>query len=442
MSSNDKTHSNSRKFHSAASKVLAGGVSRQMVDRLPHPDYVSHGKGCRVTDVDGVTRIDFANNTGSLIHGHAHPEIVEAVSQQLKKGTAFSLATEAELQLAQCLCARNSNFEKIRFMNSGSEAVMAGIKAARASTGRAKIAKCEGCYHGTYDFAEVSQSSTPANWGDPDRPNAISAVPSTPQSVLDEVIVFPLNDVQHTIAILEPYKTELACVLIDPLPHRAGLMPVTLEFMTALREWTRENGILLLVDEVLSFRMNYGGALDWYEIRPDFIALGKIIGGGFPVGALAGTDESMSVFDRDSPNRVSFSGTFSANPITMTAGRVAMDMFDREAVLKLNELGERVRTRIRSIIREVGITAYVTGTGSMFRIYLKEEPPTDYRSAYLNPTEAMETELLIDFLYRNGCILINTCTAALSTVTTETEIDYLSEVLEAGLRKILNRRKA
>ena len=441
MSLNDNKNSKSRKLFSEANKVLAGGVSRQMVQRNPHPDYVSAGQGCRVTDIDGVTRIDFANNTSSLIHGHAHPEIVEAVTKQLKNGTAFSLATEAELQLAQSLCARNSSFEKIRFMNSGTEAVMAGIKAARAITGRTKIAKCEGCYHGTYDFAEASQSSTPDNWGSPDRPAATPAVPGTPQSSLEAVVVFPLNDIERTIAILDQHKTELACVLIDPLPHRAGLIPVTKKFMTALREWTRNNGSLLMVDEVLSFRMSYGGAQEWYEIQPDLSALGKIIGGGFPVGALAGTNESMSVFDSKSVNHVSFSGTFAANPITMTAGRVAMDLFDRKSVQQLNELGDFARKRIEEVIKSVAVAAHVTGAGSMFRIYLKEEPPTDYRSAHLNRSEAAETAFLVDFLYHNGCIMINTCTAALSTATTESEIKFLAETIEAGLQEVVNRRQ-
>ena len=154
----------SQSLYKEALQVLPGGISRNTIFRRPNPDYVDFGKGCRVTDLDGVTRIDFANNMASLIHGHAHPAIIEAVTHQLQQGTAFTMATEAELRFAQHICDRNQGFEKIRFMNSGTEAVMAGIKAARAITGRPKIAKSEGAYHGTYDYAEVSQKSNPKNF--------------------------------------------------------------------------------------------------------------------------------------------------------------------------------------------------------------------------------------------------------------------------------------
>jgi len=396
--------------------VIPGGVSRKMVARDPHPDYVAHGEGCRVTDVEGITRIDFANNTASLIHGHAHPAIVDAVTKQLQLGTAFSMATESELRLAQHLCGRNANFDQIRFMNSGTEAVMAMIKVARAVTGRSKIAKSEGAYHGTYDYAEVSQSSRPENWGSDANPASVPVVAGTPQSALNDVVVLPFNDVPRTIELLDQHKDDLACVLIDPLPHRIGLIPATDQYIKAIRQWTTANKSLFAFDEVISLRMGYGGAQDWFpEVQPDLTAMGKIIGGGFPVGALAGKAEFMSCFSPQQGLPFSFSGTFSANPITM------------------NQLGDYTRKEIAAAIDSLGATACVTGAGSMFRVYLKSEPPVEYRSAWQSPQEAAKVACLVNHLYDSGFMLINTCAGALSTAISKTEVDQMVEALAKGL---------
>lgn len=433
-----ETKSQSRSLYEEALEVLPGGISRNTIYRKPNPDYVSHGEGCRVTDIDGKTRIDFANNMASLMHGHAHPAIVNAVTEQLNRGTAFTMATEAELRFAQHICSRNEGFEKIRFMNSGTEAVMAMIKAARAITGRPKIAKSEGAYHGTYDYAEVSQKSKPENWGSETSPASVPVVEGTPQRALDDVVIIPFNDIDRTIDLLNQHKDELACVLIDPLPHRVGLFPACPKFMKAIREWTVENGSLLCLDEVITFRMGYGGAQDWFpDVQPDLTAMGKIIGGGFPVGGLAGKDEFMSCLD-PTKDRLPFpfSGTFSANPITMTAGRVAMELFDKAAVEKVNQLGEYARKEISAAIQSTGITACVTGAGSMFRVHLKHEPPIEYRSAYQDADEVRKIKFLIDHLYDDGFMMINTCSAALSTVLGETEVDQMVESLASGMSKL------
>ena len=173
MTNGPTSQSKSRQLFESARQIMPGGLSRNTIYREPNPDYAAFGQGCFVTDIDGVQRIDLANNMASLIHGHAHPQVVAAVTEQLQRGTAVTMATEAEFELAQLLCNRVPWFDKIRFMNSGTEAVMAAIKAARAITGRPKIAKAEGTYHGTYDFAEVSQNASPENWGDVEHPASV-----------------------------------------------------------------------------------------------------------------------------------------------------------------------------------------------------------------------------------------------------------------------------
>src|ERR1044072_4928153 len=339
--------SRSAALYERALKVLPGGVSRNAILRGNHPTYVEYGKGCRVTDIDGVTRIDFSNNMASLIHGHACPEIIDTVTEQMTRGTAFMMGTEIEVRYAEHLCSRNASFEKMRFMNSGTEAIMVALKAARAFTGRPKIAKAEGAYHGVYDYAEVSQGSTPATWGGIDHPRSVPLVHGTPESALKDVVVFPFNDTECTLAILDEHARDLACVLIDLMPHRVGLCPADAEFVTALRKWSERHGVLLVFDEVITFRAEHGGMQARYGVTPDLTALGKIIGGGFPIGAVAGRAEVMDVLNPQSPRYVfPHSGTFTANPISMTAGMAAMLKFDRPAVARLNALTDRARNGI------------------------------------------------------------------------------------------------
>jgi glutamate-1-semialdehyde 2,1-aminomutase len=429
--------SKSQRLYDRACKSLPGGVSRNTLLRKPHPLYADFGKGCRITDIEGVERIDFANNMASLIHGHAHPAIVEAVSKQLARGSAFTMATEVEVQFAELLCSRNDAFDKLRFVNSGTEAVMGAVKASRAFTGRPKIAKIEGAYHGQYDYAEVSQMPAPANWGDNDRPNSVPVAHGTPASALGDVIVVPCNQPELAKQLLDQHKDEIACVLIDPMSHRVGLRPTDQDFMATLRRWTEDNGALLVFDEVITFRCEYSGAQSWYNISPDLTALGKVIGGGFPVGAIVGREQVMDVMN-PLKDKLLFphSGTFSANPITVTAGLVAMELFDEEAVRRVNSLTTRAMKGIEAAIERTGVRACVTGGGSMFRVHLKERPPRNYRDAFLNPDENRQLLMLLDHLFDSGFMMINTCSGTVSTAMSEAEIDALVAAIEVGFGKL------
>jgi glutamate-1-semialdehyde 2,1-aminomutase len=436
---NQETSTSSRRsaaLYQRALDLMPGGCSRNTVLRRPHPLYAASGQGCYVTDIEGVKRIDFANNMASLIHGHAHPQVVAAVTEQLQRGTAFTLATEAEIQYAEHLCGRNAAFEKIRFVNSGTEAVMSCLKAARAFTGRPKIAKVEGAYHGLYDYAEVSQTASPANWGAKDSPSSVPVAHGTPESALNEVVVIPFNDPERALEILNRHADDLACVLVDLLPHRVGLIPASDAFLSALREWTQANGSLLVLDEVITFRGGYGGAQDDYSMQPDLTAMGKMIGGGFPVGALAGRRDVMEVMN---PLRETVlfphSGTFSANPVTMVAGLTAMTLFDQAALTRLNALNEQLRSQITEAIRVAEVPACVTGGGSMFRIHMKPEPPQNYRATYADAEEVQIRTALLDHLFEKGMMMINTCSGTLSTAMTTKELDVLTEVLLDGFRR-------
>lgn len=431
------TSSRSAELYERALKVLPGGVSRNTVLRSPHPAYAAFASGCRVTDIDGVERIDFANNMASLIHGHADPDIVAAVTEQMARGTAFTLATEVEVRYAEHLCGRSDAFDSIRFVNSGTEAIMVALKAARAFTGRPKIAKAEGAYHGAYDYAEVSQSPDPSNWGDVDRPRGVPLVHGTPEAAVRDVVVIPFNDADRAIAILQEHAEDLACVLLDLMPHRVGLATADPHFVARIAEWARDHGVLLVLDEVITFRSEYGGLQQRYEIQPDLTAMGKMIGGGFPVGAVAGRAEVMDVLNpRAAKLLFPHSGTFSANPISLTAGFVAMQKFDEAAVSRLNRLTARAMDGITAAIRDTGARACVTGTGSMFRVHMKPQPPRNYREAFATPEEKARLAVLLEHLFQAGFLMINTCSATLSTPMTEVEIDALVAAMATGLERI------
>jgi len=421
----------SEEIYKQACELIPGGVSRNTIFHQPYPHYISHANGCYATDINGIQRLDFGNNMAALIHGHAHPDIVNAVIEQIRKGTAYTMATEAEVLYAQMLCDRTPSFEKIRFVNSGTEAVMAMIKTARAYTGKPKIAKAEGAYHGTYDFAEVSQTANPTNWGNVNQPNSVPVANGTPSSVLNDVLIFPYNDIERTLAILDNNANEIACVIIDPIPHRVGLMEGNSQFIEAIYKWTRKNGSLLAFDEVVTYRANYGGAQKNYAVKPDLTALGKIIGGGFPVGAFAGRSDIMKVLDpREIKLLFPHSGTFSANPVTMTAGRIAMEMFDKEAILKLNTLTEKARGQINEAIKIADVPVSISGTASMFRLHLKTSTPMSYREAYQNGETKYLINEMLDYLFFNEKIMmINTLTCMFSTVMTQKEIDMISQAL-------------
>jgi glutamate-1-semialdehyde 2,1-aminomutase len=435
---NNKIGNKSKKIYDRATKVLTGGVSRNTIFRKPHPFYVSTANGSYITDIDGCKRLDFANNMASLIHGHSHPKIVEAVTKQLQKGSAFTMGSEIEVNYAELLNNRTRAFEKIRFMNSGTEAVMTMIKAARVYTGKHKIAKAEGSYHGTYDYAEISQTSDPTNWGSINNPNPVPVVEETPEGILNDVIIFPYNDIERTLELLNQNADEIACILIDLVPHRVGLIPASQEYIEAIYKWTRKHNAVLAFDEVVTYRVNYSGAQENYNVEPDLTSLGKIIGGGFPIGALAGKAEIMKVLDpRESNIRHPHSGTFSANPISITAGYTAMSMFDKQAVLDLNKLTKIAIKQVEEAISLAGIPACVTGTGSMFRVHFNNTKPTTYREAYQEKKITIIIHELLDYLFlKENIIMINTCACMFATTLNQQHVDRLSEALLNGFRVI------
>lgn len=391
-----ESSSKSAELYERARRVIPDGASRSTVLIKPHPVYVAEGEGAWVMDVDGNRYLDCNNNFTSIILGHADPQVERAVQAQMKKGTAFSFATELEIELAELLCARTPSFEKIRFCNSGTEAVMGMIKAARAFTSRAKIIKVEGSYHGTYDHAEASLGSDPSNWGSVARPETVPYALGAPKSLTEEVRVISFNDVEGARKAIAEVGDELAAVLVDPMPSRVGMPQVEQEFIFALREATRSVGALLILDEVITYRLASGGAQTIYPFDPDLTALAKIIGGGFPVGAIAGREEVMNVFTAMQGDRaaVPSGGTYTANPITMAAGLACMKELQKGAFSRLEVVGQMIRSGLRELFDSSGLDWQVTGAGSLFRIHPHSRPIRSYRDAMHSSDES---QLMLDF---------------------------------------------
>ena len=429
-------NSRSQKMYDRALSSLPGGNTRTTVFMKPYPIYAARGEGCRVFDLDGNAFIDCINNFTSLIHGHAHPALIKAATDQLALGSAFGLPTQSEVELAELLAARLPSVDQIRFTNSGTEAVMMALKAARAFTGRPKIAKCEGAYHGSYDYAEVSLDPTPEQWGR-NAPVSVAYAKGTPDNVLADVVAIPFNDAEAAVSLIREHGRELACVLVDPMPNRAGLSPADKAYVQALRDVTREVGALLVFDEVITFRLGFAGAQGIWGVEPDLTTLGKIMGGGFPVGAVGGRQDVMAVFDpRPGKPQLPHGGTFSANPVTMRAGIAAMELLDHAAFARLDAMGEAVRTGINDAFRRHKVPGGTVGLGSLLKIHFADRPVRDYRSAYLSEEETRRQTIFNRGLLNRGVLCAGYGLMALSTPMTDADIDSIVGAASDALAEV------
>jgi glutamate-1-semialdehyde 2,1-aminomutase len=432
-----QTTPGSRALHEKAVRVMPGGTTRTTTYFDPYPLFIDRGEGCLVWDVDGTERIDMIGNYTAMILGHAHPKVVEAIRAQAARGTAFAAANAIEGELAELLCERVPSLDLVRFCNSGTEATMFAMRLARAFTGRPKIARIEGGYHGTHDYAEVSTHPVPAEAGPADRPLARPDSIGTPAWALEQTVVLPFNDPDAAERILREDGSQVAAVILEPIIGAGGVIAATSEFLERLRSVTRELGMLLIFDEVISLRVAPGGAQQLYGVTPDLTTMGKIIGGGLPVAAFGGRADVMELLDpRRKPN-LAQGGTYNGNPLGMAAGVAAMKELTPDVYEDLNRSGARVKDQLSEVFASHGVAAQVNGVASLLAIHFTATPVTDYRSKATSD-DAMTRDFFLGLL-NHGVLMAPRAMGALSTPMGEEEIQRFVDVADAVVAEQLPR---
>jgi glutamate-1-semialdehyde 2,1-aminomutase len=344
------------------------------------PLFIERGEGAYIFDVDGNRYVDFVMSWGPLILGHAHPMVVEAIRQQAALGTSFGAPTELETDLAKLIIARMPSIEMLRFVNSGTEATMSALRLARAVTGRDKIIKFEGCYHGHADFLLVKAGSGVATLGLPDSPGV-------PHGTTQDTLTAPFNDLDSVKALFGQFSGQIAAVIVEPVAGNMGLVPPVDGFLQGLRDLTSQNDALLIFDEVMTgFRVALGGAQELFGVMPDLTALGKVIGGGLPVGAYGGAKHIM---ENVAPAGTMYqAGTLSGNPLAMAAGLVTLQVLNEAGTFeRIARVAEDICAALEREASAAAIPLQTERVGSMFGFSFRERPAINYAEVKQSDTD-------------------------------------------------------
>ena len=398
---------------------------------------VDRGKGSRVWDVAGREFVDYVLGSGPMVLGHAHPAVVAAVQAQIERGATFYALNQPAIRLADTIVKAAPCAEAVKFCGAGAEATFYALRLARAATGRDKILKFEGGYHGHHDYALMSTwpkrlDPFPAAWPD-------SA--GIPQSVAGHVLIAPFNDLATTVSNIERYRDDLAAVIVEPLSRMLEPVP---GFLQGLREATRRLGIVLIFDEVVTgFRVAWGGAQELYGVVPDLACYGKIIGGGLPIAAVAGKRDLIELANprkKGAPDYVYMSGTLNGNPVSAAAGLATLGVLEKPgAYERLRAVGDRLRGGLRGIASRLGIPAQVLGQGPLANIYFTSEPVLDYRSSL--KSDSRITQQLGSELLARGVLTNLAAKMYLSLAHTDGDIDTTLQAFEDSLNVITAGRR-
>lgn len=421
-------------LHGQATESLPGGDTRTIAFHRPYPLAIVKGTGATLTDADGNEYLDFLNNYTSLIHGHAHPAIVAAATAQLEKGTAFAAFSTTQSELAEILCERVESLAAVRFCNSGTEATMNAVRAARALTGRDLLVKMEGGYHGSYDAVEVSVHPEAPAAGPAGAPVPVVEGRGLTRGATADTAVLPFNDAGAAERLFAARGSEVAAVIVEPVMGSGGMIPATRDYLLRLRALTAAHGALLIFDEVMAFRVARGGAQAHFGVTPDLTTFAKIIGGGFPVGAFGGNAEVMRQYDPRQGSHLWQSGTFNGNPVTMVAGAAAMRELTDGAFARLSQLGARLRSGLEQAGRDAGVPVVATGLASLVNLHLTGRSVTDYRGAAAS--DRAELEILHLSLLNRGIFAAPRGMFNISTPMTEADVDRALEAVGGALAEV------
>ena len=409
----------------AARHRLPTGVSRQTLAYPPYPLFADHGLGQYLWDVDGNRYLDLVNNYTSLIHGHAHPASVDAAVEELRRGGALGAPTTLELEFASLLIERFPAIDQLRFALSGSEAITYAIRIARAHTGRRRILKFEGAFHGSHDEVQQNINLGPLPPGEYGYGRSNSA-----GLLVVPTLIAVYNDRDSVNAAFAAHGGEIAVVLAEPFLGNAGLVTAAPGFLEFVRDTAHRHGALLLIDEIQSMRLSRGGAQQLHDVTPDIVTLGKIMGGGLPLACFGARREIMAVLDGFAPD-VPQTGTFNAFSVALASGLATMRAFDSETIERLNRLGETVRAGVREVFASKSLPVTVNGQGSMFNITVTDGPINDYRAWSAAPIELwshIRMHLLSRFHY-----IAARGTGCLSTAMTDADVSSFLDDLAASI---------
>ncbi len=397
------------------------------------PRFIRRGKGCHVWDADGNRYVDFVGSWGPLVLGHAHPGVLRALRGTMARGTSFGAPTEAEVELAELVCDALPSVEQLRMVSSGTEATMSALRLARAATGRDRVLKFEGCYHGHVDALLVSAGSGVATLG-------IPGSPGVPEAYTELTIQAPFNDAQAVANAFERWGTEIACVIVEPVAGNMGLIPPVPGFLEALREQCDRAGALLIFDEVMTgFRVDWGGAQTRYGITPDLTCLGKIVGGGLPAAAYGGRRELMSRIAPEGP--VYQAGTLSGNPLAVAAGLETLRRLSRtRAYDRLGSISTTLADGLREAAAEVGIELCAQALGGMFGFFFHPGPVRDFEAA--KQADAAQFERFFAAMLKRGIYLppspFEACFTSLAHQ--EPDVEATLAAARAALRSVARAR--
>lgn len=421
----------SQRLFKEAKELIPGGVNspvRAFKAVGGSPIFIKRAKGSKVYDVDGNAYIDYVLSWGPLILGHAHPKVVNALKKAIENGTSYGAPTSLEIKLARLVLKAYPSMDKIRMVNSGTEATMSAIRVARGFTGRDKIIKFEGCYHGHADGLLVKAGSGATTFGVPDSPGV-------PKSYARNTITLPFNDIAALKTVINREWRSIACVIIEPVVGNIGCVLPRIGFLETLRTITEKYGIILIFDEVMTgFRVSYGGAQAYYGIRPDMTCLGKVIGGGLPVGAYGGRKEIMSMIAPEGP--VYQAGTLSGNPLAMTAGIETLKILSKKGIYeKLEKTMQQLEEGLKDVAKKAGVKTRFYRAGTMFCNYFTDTEVIDYKTAKRSDT-AKFARFFLSMLKRGINIAPSQFEAGfISIVHTENDIEKTIKAAYEALKE-------
>ncbi len=424
----------SGEWDARAKKSLPGGDTRAASYYTPYPAYMVHGEGCYLYDYDENKYIDFLNNYTSLIHGHAHPGTVSAVQEQVARGSVLGSAAQVTVQHAEMLRSRVPSLESVRYCNSGTEATHLAMRAARAFAGKDVIVKMDGGYHGSHDYVQVNVQPDIETDGLPRRKLTSRGVPA---AVLDGVRVVPFNDLDALKDVLRARSDEIAAIILEPVLGSSGGVQPEPGYLQGVRQLADTYEVLLIFDEILTFRLDIGGLQSVYGVTPDLTTIAKFIGGGLPLGAFGGRKEIMAPFDPTHPQTIAHNGTFNGNNITMAAGLATMEDFGVEEVARINTLGQRLKDGFNRAFQAGGMKARASGLGSIIRIHWSDGEIKTARDAVAAQEAAGALPKLLHMEMMNRDVFCaSRCQFSISTPMTEREIDMAIDVFGQTLEVV------